>query len=71
MIGKDIKINFEKSFVGNDENDPRFAGNALINNKKQSNIYREYLLLVRKEKIKIVQLGLFMLMKLNIKRINK
>ena len=40
FIGKDIKINFEKSLFGNNENDPRFAGKALSTNKNQTNIYK-------------------------------
>tara|TARA_B100001540_G_scaffold316791_1_gene347613 strand:- start:385 stop:2766 length:2382 start_codon:yes stop_codon:yes gene_type:complete len=40
FVGKDIQINFEKSLFGNNENDPRFVGRALNNNKEQSNIYK-------------------------------
>ena len=40
FVGKDVQVNFEKSTFGNYENDPRFAGRALNNNKDKTNIYK-------------------------------
>ena len=36
IAGKDLKLFFDKSILGNVENDPRIFGNSVINNKKET-----------------------------------
>ena len=36
IAGKDLKLFFDKSILGNIENDPRIFGNSVINNKKET-----------------------------------
>ena len=36
IAGKDLKLFFDKSILGNVENDPRIFGNSVINNKNQT-----------------------------------
>ena len=36
IAGKDLKLFFDKSILGNIENDPRIFGNSVINNKNQT-----------------------------------
>ena len=37
IAGKDLKLFFDKSILGNIENDPRIFGNSVINDKKSNN----------------------------------
>ena len=36
VVGKDLKLFFDKSILGNIENDPRIYGNSVINNKNET-----------------------------------
>ena len=40
IIGKDAKLFFNKQIFGNQKNDPRLFGNSLIDNKKETIVYK-------------------------------
>ena len=40
IAGKEIKINFEKSYFGNKDNDPILKGRSAISNEKELNLYK-------------------------------
>ena len=40
IIGKDAKLFFNKQIFGNKKNDPRLFGNSLIDNKKETIVYK-------------------------------
>ena len=40
IAGKEIKVNFEKSYFGNKDNDPTLKGRSAISNEKELNLYK-------------------------------
>tara|TARA_A100001011_G_scaffold306122_1_gene320992 strand:- start:3630 stop:6026 length:2397 start_codon:yes stop_codon:yes gene_type:complete len=40
IVGKEIKVDFENSFFGNEKNDPILKGSSIISNKQKTKIYK-------------------------------